>query len=237
MLLKWIYLLKFEVLYICAVLLQNLILIIIMYLNINTIVENYKTLLNLNECQSPFDNSRVKVTHTPGYQRSKRRLGQKPSGVNCHYILVSCTLVPSSLGAGSPGPEFIYFASLLGWSRVSSSCEVLKRGSGLCLFLKPAFKTLMFLVTPLPQLHQFLHLPEVLGFKSGSFLAFLTTNYLELNLLRLPEIFREYSCFSGFKILFLMPLFLFLFNSLKLFVPLCIDYPIIFNGISEGNEY
>lgn len=95
----------------------------------------------------------------------------------------------------------------------------------------------MFLVTPLPQLHLFLHLPEVLGFKSGSFLAFLTTNYLEVNFLRLPEIFREYSCFSGFKILFLMSLFLFLFNFLKLFVPLCIDYPIIFNGISEGNEY
>lgn len=208
MLLKWIYLLKFEVLYICAVLLQNLILIIT-YSNINTSVENYKMLLNLNECQSPFDKNRVKVTHTPGYQRSNRRLGQKPSGVNCHYTLVCCTLVPSSLGAGSPGPEFIYFALLLGWSRVSSSCAVLKRGSGLCLFLKPAFKKLMFLVTPLPQLHLFLHLPEVLGFKSGSFLAFLTTNYLEVNFLRLPEIFREYSCFSGFKILFLMSLLVF----------------------------
>lgn len=43
--------------------------------------------------------------------------------------------------------------------------------------------------------------------------------------------------FLGFKISFIADIsFLVLFNFVKAFVPLCIDYPIIFNGISEGNK-
>ena len=46
----------------------------------------------------------------------KGALGQKPSGVNNQYILVSCMPATSSPAVGSPeslGPVFIYFAPLL----------------------------------------------------------------------------------------------------------------------------
>lgn len=100
--------------------------------------------------------------------------------------------------------------------------------------LTPDFTKILFLVIPLLQCHHFLHLPEVLGFKSGSFLAFLSTS-LELatiwgNLGRL-----RVHLFSGTKTRLL--LFLFLWLSL-LFNPWGFMHWLSYRfcGISKGNE-
>lgn len=97
------------------------------------------------------------------------------SGGNCPSSLVSCTIVPPSLGA-----VYCYYTTssvlLCSWGEMGYHSPVWswKGGLGSEHFSNK---------TPMKaRLHQFLHLPEILGFKSGSLLAFLTAS-IQLNFL------------------------------------------------------
>lgn len=176
-----------------------------------------------------------------GYICTWRPVSQKESGASrCQLspYLVSCAVVPPSLGPGSLGPEFIDFARCCVKQGIVQLCRAegagVEGGGFWGLLLTLGFTKILFLVTPLLQLHRFLHLPEVLGFKSGSFVAFLTTS-LQFTFPEGLKLLLRVHLFSGSKIWLLLSLFslLLLFLILR---GLCIDYPIIFHGISEGNE-
>lgn len=115
----------------------------------------------------------------PGCQGSKRRVRQKPSGVNNQYILVSCTLATSSPGAGSPQSlnqkVLIYFAHCWAEERYPPVVWSQKGnlGSDYCsnrLWQTPVYSHPCYLTSSIPAPSR------GAGFKSGSFLAFLTTN-------------------------------------------------------------
>lgn len=99
-------------------------------MNINIVDENYKMLLNSNYTNNHLTKIglRVHMHLATGVPKKSggRRLQISAVAVFCFL----CITVPSPLGPGSSSLELIYFALLLGWSRVSASCVELKRSLG-----------------------------------------------------------------------------------------------------------
>lgn len=160
----------------------------------------------------------------PGFKRRVRA-----EAFRCQQSVYPCfpSLATSSPGAGSPQSldrVLIYFgpcwvrANILQWYGAKKGIWALTTAQIGCdktpVYSHPVTPTSSI---PVPS--------RGAGFKSGSFLAFLTTN---LNFLRLPEVITGslHDFFRFQNTIHCLYLFLGLFNFLKAFVPLCIDYPI-----------
>lgn len=172
-----------------------------------------------------------------GYPCTWWPVSQKESGASRYQLSPGflCYSPPPSLGPGSLGLESCWVKQ-----GTIQLCSAEGRGWGVYVgapLLTPDFTKILFLVIPLLQRHHILHLPEVLGFKSGSFLAFLSTS-LELAFPDCLKSLLRVHLFSGTKTRLLLSLFLWLSLLSLLFNPWGFMHWLSYGfcGISKGNE-